>query len=119
MHNNNHYQCKMNKTLTFGVDSIELSFRTIVFTQYMQRCFQSKYYYISVKLCRGFALYCFSFSFSGTGKSKFQWYFYPLETQEIVGFSVYSPSSANMQIPMYPMQEISHLHGGSFSRISQ
>ena len=31
---------------TFGVDLIKLSFRAIVFTQYMQRCFQSKYYYI-------------------------------------------------------------------------
>ena len=43
-----YYQCKMcwNKTLTFGVGSIQLSFRTIVFTQYMQRCFQSKCYYI-------------------------------------------------------------------------
>ena len=39
-----------NKALTFGVDSIKLSFRTIVFTQYMQRCFLSKCYYISVKL---------------------------------------------------------------------
>ena len=46
MHNNNNYQCKMcwNKALTFGVGSIQLSFRTIVFTQYMQRCFQSKCY---------------------------------------------------------------------------
>ena len=52
------YQCKMcwNKALTFGVGSIQLIFRTIVFTQYMQRCFQFKCYYISVKLCRGFAL---------------------------------------------------------------
>ena len=35
MHNNNNYQCKMcwNKVLTFGVGSIELGFRTIVFTQ--------------------------------------------------------------------------------------
>ena len=34
MHNNNNYQCKMcwNKALTFGVGSIKLSFRTIVFT---------------------------------------------------------------------------------------
>ena len=39
MHNNNNYQCKMcwNKALTYGVGSIKLSFRTIVFTQYMQR----------------------------------------------------------------------------------
>ena len=29
------------------------TFRTIVFNQYMQRCFQSKCYYISVKLRRG------------------------------------------------------------------
>ena len=29
---------------------------TIVLTQYMQICFQSKCYYISVKLCQGFAL---------------------------------------------------------------
>ena len=45
---NYYYQCKMcwNKALTFGVGSIKLSFRTIVFTQYMQRCFQSKCYYI-------------------------------------------------------------------------
>ena len=28
------------KALTFSVDSIKLSFRIIVFTQYMQRCFQ-------------------------------------------------------------------------------
>ena len=40
MHNNNnyyYYQCKMcwNKALTFGVGSIKLSFRDIVFTQYM------------------------------------------------------------------------------------
>ena len=58
MHNNNNYQCKIcwDKALTFGVGSIQLSFRTIVFTQYMQRCFQSKCYYIPVKLCRGFAL---------------------------------------------------------------
>ena len=40
MHNNNnnyYYQCKMcwNKALTFGVGSIKLSFRAIVFTQYM------------------------------------------------------------------------------------
>ena len=40
----------------FCVGSIQLSFRMIVFIQYMQRCFQSKYYYISVKSCRGFAL---------------------------------------------------------------
>ena len=35
--NNNYYQCKMcwNKALTFGVGSIKLSFRAIVFTQYM------------------------------------------------------------------------------------
>ena len=39
----------------FCVGLIQLSFRTIVFTQYMQRCFQSKYY-ISIKLCGGFAL---------------------------------------------------------------
>ena len=63
MHNNNNYQCKMcwNKALTFGDGSIQLSFRTIVFTQYIQICFQFKCYYISVKLCRGFALQCFSF----------------------------------------------------------
>ena len=63
MHNNNNYQCKMcwNKALTFGVGSIQLIFRTIVFTQYMQRCFQSKCYYISVKLRRGFALSAFIF----------------------------------------------------------
>ena len=47
--------CK-NKALTFAVGSTQLSFRTIVFTQYIQRCFQSKCYYISVKLCRGVAL---------------------------------------------------------------
>ena len=40
MHNNNnnyYYQCKMcwNKALTFGVGSIQLSFRAIVFTQYI------------------------------------------------------------------------------------
>ena len=35
----------------FCVGSIKFSFRTIVFTQYMQRCFQSKCYYVSVKLC--------------------------------------------------------------------
>ena len=37
MQNNNNYQCKMcwNKALTFGVGSIKLSFRAIVFTQYM------------------------------------------------------------------------------------
>ena len=38
MHNNNNiYQCKMswNKALTFGVGLIKLSFRAIVFTQYM------------------------------------------------------------------------------------
>ena len=59
MHNNNNYQCKMcwKKSLTFGVGSIQLSFRTIVFTQYMQRCFQSKCYYISVKLHRGSAFH--------------------------------------------------------------
>ena len=41
MHNNNNYQCKMcwNKTLIFGVGSIQLSFRTIVFTQCMQGVF--------------------------------------------------------------------------------
>ena len=60
MHNNTNYH-GWNKALTFGVGSIQLSFRTIVFTQYMQRCFQSKCYCISVKLCRGFALKCFSF----------------------------------------------------------
>ena len=60
MHNNTNYH-GWNKALTFGVGSIQLSFRTIVFTQYMQRCFQSKCYCISVKLCRGFALQCFSF----------------------------------------------------------
>ena len=34
MNKNNNYQCKMcwNKALTFGVGSIKLSFRTIVFT---------------------------------------------------------------------------------------
>ena len=51
MHNNTNYH-GWNKALTFGVGSIQLSFRTIVFTQYMQRCFQSKCYCISVKLCR-------------------------------------------------------------------
>ena len=37
MHSNNNYQCKMcwNKALTFGVGSIKLSFRAIVFTQYI------------------------------------------------------------------------------------
>ena len=38
MHNNNNnYQCKMcwNKALSLGVGSIKLSFRDIVFTQYM------------------------------------------------------------------------------------
>ena len=62
MHNNYNYQCKICwiKAMTFGVGSIQLSFRTIVFTQNMQRCFQSKCYYFSVKLCRGFALQCFS-----------------------------------------------------------
>ena len=41
MHNNNNYQYKIcwNKVLTFGVGSIKLSFRTIVFTQYMQDVF--------------------------------------------------------------------------------
>ena len=45
MHNNTNYQYKIcwNKALTFGVGSIQLSFRiyiyTIVFTQYMQICF--------------------------------------------------------------------------------
>ena len=36
-YNNNNYQCKMcwNKALIFGVDSIKLSFRATVFTQYM------------------------------------------------------------------------------------
>ena len=45
MHNNNNYQCKMcwNKVLTFGVGSIQLSFHTIVFTQYMQRCFRTTF----------------------------------------------------------------------------
>ena len=38
MHNNTNYH-GWNKALTFGVGSIQLSFRTIVFTQYMQRCF--------------------------------------------------------------------------------
>ena len=52
MHNNTNYH-GWNKALTFGVGSIQLSFRTIVFTQYMQRYFQSKCYCISVKLCRG------------------------------------------------------------------
>ena len=59
MYNNTNYH-GWNKALTFGVGSIQLSFRTIVFAQYMQRCFQSKCYCISVELCRGFALYCFS-----------------------------------------------------------
>ena len=61
MHNNNIYQCKMcwKKALTFGVGLIQLSFRTIVFTQYMQRCFQSKCYYISVKLRDGLHLSAF------------------------------------------------------------
>ena len=47
MHNNNNYfQCKIywNKAMTFGVGSIQLSFRTIVFTQYM---FQSKLLHFS------------------------------------------------------------------------
>ena len=35
MHNNTNYH-GWNKALTFGVGSIQLSFRTIVFTQYMQ-----------------------------------------------------------------------------------
>ena len=32
MHNNNNYQCKIcwNKVLTFGIGSIQISFRTIV-----------------------------------------------------------------------------------------
>ena len=40
------YQCKMcwNKALTFGVGSIKLRFRTIMFTQYMQRCFNPNIY---------------------------------------------------------------------------
>ena len=52
MHNNNNYQCKIcwSKALTFGVDSIQLSYSTIVFTQYMQTCFQSKCYFIFVKI---------------------------------------------------------------------
>ena len=52
--------CLLYVFINTGVGSIQLSFRTIVFTQNMQRCFQSKCYYISVKLCRGFALQCFS-----------------------------------------------------------
>ena len=48
MHNNTNYH-GWNKALTFGVGSIQLSFRTIVFTQYMQRCFQSKCYCISAE----------------------------------------------------------------------
>ena len=45
MHNNNNYQCKMcwNKALTFGIGLIQLSFRTIAFTKYRQRCFQSTF----------------------------------------------------------------------------
>ena len=62
MHNNNNYQCKIcwSKDLTLVVGSIQLSFRIyIVFTQYMQRCFQSKCYYISAKLRQGFVLFIY------------------------------------------------------------
>ena len=70
MHNkSNKYQCKMrwNKALNFGVGSIKLHFRAIVFMQYMHAkmfSIQMLLYiiYISVKLCRGFVLSCFSFT---------------------------------------------------------
>ena len=53
MHNNTNYQCKIcwNKALTFGVGLIQLSFCTIVFTQYMQKCFQSIYNYTFQSNC--------------------------------------------------------------------
>ena len=66
MHNNNNNQCKIcwDKALTFVVGSIQLSFRTIVFTQYTQRCFQSKCYYISVKLCEGLHFSAFHYNYN-------------------------------------------------------
>ena len=47
---------KKKRLMFYYMHKIQLSFCIIVFTQYMQRCFQSKCYYISVKLCRRFAL---------------------------------------------------------------
>ena len=72
MHNKYNYQCKIcwNKALTFGVGSIILRFRTIVFTQYMQRCFQSKCYSISVKFAEGLHFSAFHYlgiDFSSNG----------------------------------------------------
>ena len=37
--------------MTFGIGSIQLGFCTIVFTQYMQRCFQYKCYYTFQSNC--------------------------------------------------------------------
>ena len=70
MHNNTNYH-GWNKALTFGVDLIQLSFRTIVFTQYMQRCFQSKCYCISVKLSRGFHFSAFHYTCRASPLSAF------------------------------------------------
>ena len=47
MHNNNNYQC-WNKA---GVASIKLSFRTIVFTQYMQDVFNPHFSQIGLRVC--------------------------------------------------------------------
>ena len=46
----------LEQALTCGFGSIQHSFHTIVFTQCMQRCFKSKYYYISVKFSGGCTL---------------------------------------------------------------
>ena len=53
MHNNNNYQCKMywNKAQTFDVDAIKFSFRTIVFTQYMQDVFILHFSKLTLRVC--------------------------------------------------------------------
>ena len=73
MHNNNNYPCKIcwNKAVTFGVGSIQLSFRTIVFTQtckdvfnpnvttFQSNCAEglhfSAFHYFSIKLLANLA----------------------------------------------------------------
>ena len=65
MHNNNNYQCKMcwNKALTFGVGSIKLSCCTIVFTQYMQRCFNPNITTFQSNCAEGLHFSTFNFFF--------------------------------------------------------
>ena len=75
MHNNTNYH-GWNKALTFGVDSIQLSFRTIVFTQYIfnpnvnafqSNCAEGLHFSAFHSVC---VSVCVCFPYSGTSRNQ-------------------------------------------------